>query len=347
MGIIAMESFKYLDAAAVALHAGATSPGTLNRVSGRDGRYGVSYTSAGDTSDNASRSGYINVTTGTNIISFGYAAWFPDTTPSLVYNTCGIAIYTNGTNAESFSNLFVSTATGGMVGERTVTYSGASDWTILDSTPTTPGWHWFAVDAVLNSSSSGYIRVYRDGVLMAELGPDTAPSGSCTGTIGIVMGHTTVDNGAYFHVSDLIVRDDNTVIPDTRVDSITLAATTQAQWTGSDADQVDNHLLLNDAGPTVDTATYVRSDAEGQADIYTPSSMPSGTGTVHAVATRLVGASVDTALPVTLSMNGTDAASTFNPSSGATKLDVWETNPSTGLAWEKAEVASAAVSIST
>lgn len=338
MGVVLMEGFKYLDALSVGRgYYGSASAPVWNREAGRGSRYGISHTTDGDYFGYLILPLYLNG-------SYGFAANHTNGTGANL-DYVGLAWPVSSDPGTGSTRSGVSIGPGTAVGTDSGYYSGSSAWVFPDTTPTTVGWHWWNVIHTNVNTSSGSIQVYRDGVLVAEQSPDVAGT-SLYNALVIRIGQTGHSLG-YLIVSDLIIRDDTTPIPDSRVDVIDLASTTSAQWTGSDADQVDNHLLLNGTGPTVDQATYVEADSAGLADAYTLSALPaSGIGTIHAVQTTLFGATDDAGHATAASVNGTQGT-VFSPLAGAAASDVWETNPSGGGAWDKASVEAATIGLST
>jgi len=212
--------------------------------------------------------------------------------------------------------------------------SGASAWNILNSSVTGIGWHWWNIVTVY-SGSTGFTRVYRDGTLLAEQQPDTTWGGGAATDFTILLGNA--NGSAQVDIADLIVRNDTTLIPDSRVDTIFPDGTSAAAWVGSDGDSVNNHLLINE-NTTYNSATYVGSGTVNATDTYTMSNLLSSALSVSAVqvATRVfkTDAGIRTVAPM---INGVAGTAT-DPGGGATLYNLTTTNPSGGAAWDTASV---------
>lgn len=157
---------------------------------------------------------------------------------------------------------------------------GTSAWTVVDSSATSVGWHWW--NWVFKShATSGICAVYRDGTLLAQTGTDTAPSTLLPWlSFSIWMGNA--NGGAQGDFGDLIIRDDASIIPDSVVTSLYPNGTSANAWVGSDGNSTDNHLLI-DEETTYDPADYVGSGTLNALDTYTLGDLPNSASSVHAV----------------------------------------------------------------
>lgn len=160
-------------------------------------------------------------------------------------------------------------------------HTGTSAWTVVDPSFTGIGWHWW--NWVFKShTTAGICQVYRDGVLIAQTGTDTVPSITAPPWASFTIYMGNANGGAQADIGDLIIKDDATTIPDSIVSSLFPDSTSAAAWLGSDADSVNNHLLI-DENPSLDTADYVSSGTVNALDTYGMSNLPNTASSVHAV----------------------------------------------------------------
>lgn len=75
----------------------------------------------------------------------------------------------------------------------------------------------------------------------------------------------TQDSSGSYYMDDFIATSDQATIPPTKVIDLVPASTATGEWTGSDGNSVDNHLLVSDYS---DTATYVEAGSAGLTDLY-------------------------------------------------------------------------------
>lgn len=339
MALIKTDGFKYLPC--VVTQSDAPGAGAaLTRVAGRGGRHAVHWDN-GDSGTNTGSTAWIDhaFTTGRKF-SIGWAA-----------NHAGRDAADDAPNAALFFQVG-STWTGQwwtLSANKPVgvaAYTGTALPTVHDNSPTTPGWHWWCLRGTPNQTLGDGFYLYRDGVLVAEQSADNFPSGGFK-SVRICMGNAG-STQHYFDVGDYLYYDDeDPIIPDSRVDVIELASTTAVGWTGSDGDQVDNHLLLNDAGPSVDTASYVKAESSGLVDTYTLASLPSALADdVTALGVLIGGGAVDASRAVVPDVDG-DAGAEVYPQSGTITTQFWETNPTGAVPWTKTDVQNAEIGLTT
>lgn len=110
-----------------------------------------------------------------------------------------------------------------------------------------------------------------------------------------------------------------------------------SQLVGSDANSVDNYLLVDESVPS--SADYAGSATEGDKDTYTFGDIPSGYTTVFGVIPRVHAAKSDAGTKfgqIVTRSGGVDYSSAsfaLNTSYGGQYADVHETDPDTGLLW--------------
>ena len=195
-------------------------------------------------------------------------------------------------------------------------------------------WHHFEVYCSVNDSG-GRFRVMIDGVQAFDFTGDTRNGGSDT-TVGAVRVGRNV-NGQW-HVSDLRISNSATNLGVTTVwMSLPNGNGNTSGMMGSDGNQTDNYLLVDEATPNGDT-DYVFSDTEGVFDLYQLSDLPSGTWDVLAVQstfnTRTSDGGSKFVRPVFRS-GGSNAtgASQLVPASYLSRMEVFEQNPVGPTAW--------------
>jgi hypothetical protein len=114
-----------------------------------------------------------------------------------------------------------------------------------------------------------------------------------------------------------------------------------SQWVGSDADSVNNYLLVNETGAPV-TTTYTASSVTGNQDLYTLDDLVSTAGTVlgvcHAAHAAKSDAGVQDLKVVNRGSAATRSAAVGLTTTYTTFYYPLSTNPDTGSAWTIADV---------
>lgn len=283
MALTLVEGFKYLPHAAsrFTMNNAASGVSTWTRVAGRSaGCYALRHTHSTATGTN---SGYLRIPTHNQTFSIGFAALHPNVVYGAVSaSSTGVVVVADGRNPFFMASLAVGwTPMTGSSGT-----SSASSTASMDSSVITPGWHWWNLVGMLGQASGGYVRLYRDGVLSVEMAPDTLVSSSTPGEyVMIFMGNAASTTG--IDVSDLIVRNDANLIPDTRVDVLAPTSDIAAGWARSAGST--NYSLVDDAGPTLDTSDYVSADATGLLDTYGVADLPVNPAVISAIGVHAIG----------------------------------------------------------
>lgn len=334
MGVVLMSGFRFTETnSRFSMIPGSAAGTRFERADGwSPNTFSVRHL-AGDTWDGSGESGKIVLSGFGNSFSIGFSLFgekLSTATPNVT--TAGFVVWDGPYRQYGFSLL-----PGYPVLSATNLDSGLPPLQSRSPTVISGGWQWINVVGKLKDPTTGFFRIYRNSELLAEVVGDTeaAPPydvsrfeiyvGNCNGTSGIRIG-------------DLIVRDDTTVIPASRVDVLLPDGTTSAGWSGSDGNNVDNHLLVDDPGPLVTASDYVQSTTVGATDTYTVPDLTFTPSAVHAVqveavCSRPTGGTGSLAVMV----NGTEGAA-LDPGNGGIVHHVWGTNPSGGAAWTKAAV---------
>lgn len=331
MAVTLIEGFKHVPVAGDRLTALATTTGTTtySRQANRGGGYSLRATNT-STSDATTAVGRLLVPLASQSFSVGFAMNHR-IVANLGTSVTGFSVADAGPSA--IYN--IATPTGYAVSGGVA--AGVSVLTTVDSSPTTLGWHWWNVVAVMNNATAGFFRVYRDGVLLLQASPDTlASSAGPAMTVFIYMGNSNATALSGVDVADLIVRDDTNLITDSRVDVLAPASDVAAGWTRSAG--TTNYSLVDDAGPTIDTSDYVSANTVGAVDTYGVADLPFNPASVYAVGVHAVGRKLGGGIRDSCVMlNGTDGPTQSIGSNGLT-YGYWETNPSGGAAWTAATV---------
>lgn len=115
-----------------------------------------------------------------------------------------------------------------------------------------------------------------------------------------------------------------------------------SDFDGSDADKVDNYLLVDEADPDDDT-TYIEDDTIGGIDSFTYTAMSGSPATIHGVAVNTM-AKKTTENARTIKQVARPASTNYTgdehtlSESYLTYQDIWEDNPEDDAAWEEADV---------
>lgn len=332
MAIQMVESFKYGLASVnqrltvVNATSGTT---TWSRVANRDDGYALRCSNS-TTTDTAAQASSIKFPLYNNNLNVSLAIKHQATAPANAYNINGVML-----GDGSGTHYGVNMCTGFGASSAGVP-SGAAGITVINGTVITVGWHWWQIVGILNVGSGGYFRVYRDSVLLTEAVGDTAATLLNATEARLYLGNGAAASG--LDIADLIVRDDVTLMPDSRVDSLTITSTSAGAWVGSDGDSVNNHLLLDDPGPTVDTSDYVRSQTVGATDTYVVSDLPVSPPTIRAVGVNIVGGKTAGGFRTVAPMVNTTEGTARDVGLSGVNATYWETNPVGGAAWTKADV---------
>jgi hypothetical protein len=143
-------------------------------------------------------------------------------------------------------------------------------------------------------------------------------------------------------IDDFYISNDATMLGNIKVETLYPNGDGSVnQWVGSDADSIQNYLLVNEVGAPVLTS-YVESSTAGAQDLYTLTDLAAGTGTVRAVCAVAHAIKTDGgARQLKLLARGSSVNSSPIRDLGTTPVNQhWTTtvNPETGMAWTRAQV---------
>lgn len=199
-------------------------------------------------------------------------------------------------------------------------------------------WHYVEIRATLDDSA-GVGQIWVDGVQAINFTGDTRNGGSDTEWSSVYHGRW---DGIWDFAQIYLASATTPLGPVRPVLLYPSGNGNSSGMTGSDADQVDNYLLVDETTPNDDT-DYVAASTEGTKDTYAMGDMPAGTYTIHGVQAVSYARKTDTGTkyirPV-VRTNSTDYVGSSAPlgESYDTHMYIWETNPNTASAWTKSEV---------
>lgn len=217
-------------------------------------------------------------------------------------------------------------------------------------------WHYVEMSVTL-SDTAGVVTLRVDGVTLLNLtGVDTKNGGTNTvfDSWNFVRVHSLTPNAYHDDVyltNGAGAAPHNGMLGDIVVETKYPNGNGYAnQWTGSDADSVDNYLLVDEAGTPDGDTTYVVSAADGDIDSYTIADLTATTGDVLGVQAtayaRHTGASDNARVFVRIggtNYAGPDGALASGYSGIPSAL--WALSPATATAWTIAEVNGAEVGV--
>lgn len=334
MAVTLIEGFRRLPSAAydrVGISNASSGTSTWSRITGKAaGLYAVQCANSSST-DGVSQSGSIRVPlSGSATFAVGWSRNQPKSGGGVACNIGGFVLPDTDGNTIWWGGIGAGYSVQGFnVG------TSMSATVIKNGAIISPGLHWWCITAVHGSSSAGHLRLYCDGTLMAEVAPDTLSSGTYAppSSLRLYVGNSNASAESGCQIGDIVVTDTAELIPESRVDVLVPDGTTTAQWVGSDGNSVDNHLLVDDAGPALDTADYVQSDTVGALDTYTIGNLPHAPASIQAVQVAAKAAKISGS-DRTMAVQLNSAESTaLNPGAGGTVSGVWDTDPATGSAW--------------
>jgi len=208
-------------------------------------------------------------------------------------------------------------------------------------------WYYIEIKMIKsNSSSAGDVIVKVDGVewINCDAGRDFL-SGSYAWTDCVAFrGYAGADR----YIDDLYICDETGAQNNTFLGQLKIATLypsedgNQNDFVGSDADSIDNFLLVDEATDDGDT-TYVESDTPTEVDLYTMDNMPAASSSIVGVQvcsymrTDAVGSRLarHVARVSTTDYEGADMGVNYAYMWGVT---TWELNPGDSAAWEDADI---------
>lgn len=153
--------------------------------------------------------------------------------------------------------------------------------------PSINAWHYVEVKARISADTTGRVVVRVDGKVVADFTGVTRSSGSGHVPVGRISFLSGGSSSSHVRITDVYVADTTGPAPynDFLGDVVVLPITptgpgAHSDWTGSDGNKVDNHLLVDERPPS--TADYVTTATVGARETYTFTDIPADEQ-VHAV----------------------------------------------------------------
>lgn len=207
-------------------------------------------------------------------------------------------------------------------------------------------WRHWEIKAVI-SDTVGSVEIRIDGASTPVInisGVDTRNGGTSTNIDAVSINNP---NGAYsawddFYVLNTLGSVNNNFLGDVRVYALSPNGNgNYSQFVGSDADSVNNYLLVNEKTPN--TANYVGSPTTGNRDSYVMEDLPATVLTVYGTQEVVMAAKSDAGVvsmkqSMRVAATDYDTAATTLASSYMDLTNVRETNPNTAAAWTAAGV---------
>jgi hypothetical protein len=199
---------------------------------------------------------------------------------------------------------------------------------------------------VFYHASAGTIKVWLNGVLEID---ESSLTITQPGSVGLQIGGTGSGDVGIAWFDDIVFSDGagsyNNTRPFGDMQAVPLYPSgdgATSGLTGSDDNQVDNYLLVNETG-NPDTADYVGSQTEGDLDTYVLDDLADTSSTIFAIALENYVIKSDTGVKFgrgVIRTNSVDYPQTSNQMTAGWvyEVDFIEENPDTTNAWTGTEI---------
>jgi hypothetical protein len=222
-----------------------------------------------------------------------------------------------------------------------------SDYVSTAGTFTKDAWHWVEAE-IFYHASAGTVKTWINGTLVIdESGLNT---GSRPASVSFMIGGSQVTHILNGYYDDIIVTDGAGSYNNTRPigDSQIVALFPSEDGnvsglTGSDADQIDNFLLV-DENPEPNTTDYCESSTEGDKDLYLLDDLPNTDGSILGIQVEHYATKDDSGSKFGRSVIRTNSIdypqTTVGLSTSTYEINeiIVEENPDTTSAWTPAEI---------
>ena len=197
--------------------------------------------------------------------------------------------------------------------------------------------HHFEMKTFINDTT-GTVEVKIDGTTVVNFGTGDTRNGGAVGTIDrISMG---ANSGTPLRIDNLVIMDDQGGLNDDFIGDVVIEARVPdgngnySQWDGSDGNQVDNYLQVDEGPPHDGDTTYNNAQVAAEKDTYTVEDLVATTGSVLAVQGGIIARheGAGGTLRQMLRRSSTDQfGSAVTPGSGFTyHNELWEEDPNAG-----------------
>lgn len=213
---------------------------------------------------------------------------------------------------------------------------------------TTNVWYYIEAKVTVNDTT-GAVVVKVNGTEVVNISGVDTRNGGTDGIVSQVrIGMTGSGSQASpFHGDDIYICNGagtthNDFLGDGKVETLLPNGNgTYSQLVGSDADSVDNYLLVDEAIPS--SADYVGSATDGSKDTYAYANLSDNTRVVKGVQATMYAAKSDTGAKSARQVLRTGAIDYIGSDESLSttytaSVKVWEQNPNTATAWTGSEV---------
>ena len=235
----------------------------------------------------------------------------------------------------------------------------ADSLTELASTPVGSvrfqNWHYIELQVTIAAGGAGSVAMQLDGIAAGAAAGVTTQS-TVGGSLPELARVTATGSGSAIedmYSDDWYITDDSGPAPhngflgDVAIYNLLPDGNgTYSEQVGSDGNQIDNYLLVDEFPNPDDDATYVESATNGARDIYTLDNLPAGFSTkdilgvnLHNYSRKLDGTPKQ--VRGLIRTGGADFAGAdhqLNNASYEIHTDRWDINPNTVSAWTPAEI---------
>lgn len=254
----------------------------------------------------------------------------------------GSGLYAGSSNASQFGNthvfwedaqIMVSVAFNNPTRSIRVYRGHRSGGVLLAETPVNffhfDSWHYLETKVKLHNSA-GIVEVRLDGVTVLNFSGDTDP-GSVSGKINRVGFMGPLFSGQEVWFDDVYILNEqgtinNDFLSDTRVYPLyPIGDGFYLMLVGSDADSIDNWMLVDEAGTPV-TTDYVFSVTPGDMDSYEFQNLPVGVGTIRGIEIRSHAAKNETGTKQIRHLTRRGGSDSFGPDHVLAAIPVYQTH---------------------
>lgn len=251
----------------------------------------------------------------------------------ILSDSAGLDIFALQVRWAAPNEIYVVNAAGGDVGSFTI----PSSWVANTFT------HYMEVK--LTAGAAGSCEIRMNGVsVFSAVGQDFTDGNDNIGTVRLVNPRSTISYWDDWYVADTDAGVVTDFLGPVKVHPLEPNGNgSSSQWVGSDANSIDNYLLVDEVPSDSDT-TYVESATLGQIDLYAFEDLPVGVDVVYGVMVGVIAkktlATAETIDPLvrTGAANFQGAAFVLPETTYDGFFHLWDVNPQTLAQWTVAEV---------
>lgn len=290
--------------------------------------------------NNGDKGGYLQkaITTTNDTITVGFAVYLEKSTPSSDATLVSMGVAAD----DNYIRLALTSSAEFKI------YAQA---TLLDTTTTVnvpaATWVHFAIETKLDTTASGYVKIYKNGVLAHTFNgiTDTQAHNEPWSAVGVcyIAGPAGLTGYGDAYWDDLYVKNDGPASTDARV--ITLIPNAAGASTDFTPNTGTNYDAVNETSDIDDDTTYVENGSIGAKDLYNIDTFTTTPTTIHGVQLNTVCKKTDAVLRefvpmVRHSSTNYDGDSVALNGAYNDELQVWTVNPGTAVAWTPSDIGS-------